>query len=409
MYMGETMLVVLIISIIVGVAMAMAIGANDVANSMATAVGAKAITIKQAVLIAAVLEFSGAFLFGKMVTETIRKGIVKPEIVTDPNSMLAGALAALIAASLWIFIATTFELPVSTTHSIVGGMTGFGIAAAGISAVNWAKMSFIVASWFVSPFLGGLLSFVMFKYISRSILQKKRPFAAAKEVAPVLIGLTFLIMTLMFIKKALHYKGGLLVPFSFSLNIAFIGGILSYTGLRNRKVKDNKYEAVEGIFRKLQIMTSCYVSIAHGANDVANAIGPLAVIYGIFKYQNIAAKVEVPKTLLALGGIGIALGVAIWGHKVMKTVGTKITELNNTRGFSIDFSTATTVLLASSMGLPVSSTHTVVGAVVGVGYARGVDAVNLEILKQIIASWFITVPAGAIMSAIIYKVLMMII
>jgi PiT family inorganic phosphate transporter len=376
---------------------------------MATAVGAKAITIKQAIIIAAILEFSGAFFFGKMVTETIRKGIVRPNAVTDSQVMLAGAFAALIAAALWIFIATAFELPVSTTHSIVGGMTGFGIAAAGLNAVNWGKMAFIVASWFISPFLGGFLAFVLFKYIARSILRKKRPFAAAKQIAPILIGMTFLIVTLMFITKALHYKGAFLMPFSISLNIAFIGGFISFLRLRKKRIKGNRYEAVEEIFRRLQIMTSCYVSLAHGANDVANAIGPLAVIYAIIKYGNIAQKVSVPKELLALGGIGIALGVAIWGHKVMKTVGTKITELNNTRGFSIDFSTATTVLLASALGLPVSSTHTVVGAVVGVGYARGVEAINLEVIKQIVLSWFITVPAGAIMSAIFFKILVKII
>ncbi|MBD3304991.1 phosphate permease [candidate division KSB3 bacterium] len=396
---------VLILAAGVGFVMAMAIGANDVANSMATAVGAKAITIKQAVFIAAVLEFSGAFFFGKMVTETIRKGIVKPGAITDPETMLAGALAALLAAAVWIFIATAFELPVSTTHSIVGGMTGFGIVAAGIKAVNWGTMAFIVTSWFLSPVIGGLLAFGVFTYISRSILRKKRPFAAAKLVAPGLIGMTFLIVTLMFISKALHYSGSYLMPLSISFNIAFISGILSYLRLRKKKVKGNRYAAVEGIFRKLQVMTSCYVSLAHGANDVANAIGPLAVIYAIIKYGNLAEKVAVPKSLLAVGGLGIALGVAIWGHKVMKTIGTRITELNNTRGFSIDFSTATTVFLASALGLPVSSTHTVVGAVVGVGYARGVDAVDLGVIRQIVISWFITVPAGAIMAAIFYKIL----
>jgi PiT family inorganic phosphate transporter len=321
--------------------------------------------------------------------------------------MLAGAFAALIAAALWIFIATAYELPVSTTHSIVGGMTGFGIVAAGVNAVNWGKMAFIVASWFVSPFLGGILAFLMFKFISRTILRKKRPFSAAKEVAPVLIGLTFLIVTLMFIVKALHYTGSLFIPFSISLNIAFVGGIISYINLRKKRIKGNRYKAVEKVFRKLQIMTSCYVSLAHGANDVANSIGPLAAIYGIITYGSIAHNVAVPKALLALGGIGIALGVGIWGHKVMKTVGTKITVLNNTRGFSIDFAAATTVLLASALGLPVSSTHTVVGAVVGVGYARGVDAINLEIIKQIVLSWLITVPAGAIMSAILFKIFTM--
>jgi PiT family inorganic phosphate transporter len=399
------MLLVLVLAIIVGLAMAMAIGANDVANSMATAVGAKAITIKQAVFIAAILEFSGAFFFGKMVTETIRKGIVKPDVVTSSHAMLAGAFAALIAATLWIFIATAFELPVSTTHSIVGGMAGFGIASAGFSAINWGKMFFIVASWFVSPFLGGILAFFLFRYISASILRKRRPFAAAKRVAPLLIGATLLIVSLMFFVKALHYEGGYFVPLSMSLNIAFVVGIISSLRLRRLKLQGNKYDAVERIFRKLQVFTSCYVSLAHGANDVANAIGPLAAIYAVAQYGDVAHKVAVPKGLLALGGIGIALGVAIWGHKVMKTVGTKITELNNTRGFTIDFSAATTVFLASALGLPVSSTHTVVGSVVGVGYARGVDAVNMDVIKQIVASWIITVPAGALMAAVIYKIL----
>ena len=399
------MFIALIFAIIVGFAMAMAIGANDVANSMATAVGAKAITIKQAVFIAAILEFSGAFFFGKMVTETIQKGIVKSDAVADSHALLLGAFSALIAACLWIVIATAFELPVSTTHSIVGGMIGFGIAAASLKAIYWRKIAFIVASWFISPFLGGLLAFLVFTYISKTILRKKRPYAAARRHAPVLIAVTFLIIVLMFISKALRYQGSFLLPLSLALNIAFVTGILSFIRLRKKKITGNRYFAVEEIFKKLQIMTSCYVSFAHGANDVANAIGPIAAIYGIVQYGNLAESVTVPKSFLALGGLGIALGVLVWGHKVMKTIGSKITELNNTRGFSIDFSTATTVLVASALGLPISSTHTVVGAVVGVGYARGVGAINLEIIKQIVISWLITVPASAGMSALLYLIL----
>ncbi len=396
------MLIVLIFAIIVGFAMSMAIGANDVANSMATAVGAKAITIKQAVFIAAILEFSGAFFFGKMVTETIQKGIVKADAVTDSHAMLLGAFSALIAACLWIFIATVFELPVSTTHSIVGGMAGFGIAAAGLNAIYWRKMVFIIASWFISPFLGGLLAFLVFSYISKAILRKKRPYAAARRHVPFLIAITFLIIVLMFISKSLRYQGSFLLSLSLALNIALITGIISFIRLRKKRIKGNRYFAVEEIFKKLQIMTSCYVSFAHGANDVANAIGPIAAIYAIAQYGKLTENVTVPKSFLALGGVGIALGVAIWGHKVMKTIGSKITELNNTRGFSIDVSAATTVLVASALGLPISSTHTVVGAVVGVGYARGVGAVNLGVIKQIVISWLITVPAGAGMSAILY-------
>jgi PiT family inorganic phosphate transporter len=398
----------LIFALFVGFVMAISIGANDVANSMATAVGAKAITIKQAMIIAAILEFSGAFLFGRMVTETVWKGIVKTEAITEPMTIVTGALAALIAATLWVFIATAFGLPVSTSHSIVGGMVGFGIAALGLSAINWGKIGFIVMSWFISPVMGGGLTFLLFKFISKTILHKRRPFTASKRIAPILIGTTFFIITVMFCKQTLRLKGGNLLPLSVALNIAFVGGILSYRFLRRLKLKGNQYAAVEEIFRRLQIGTSCYVSLAHGANDVANAIGPLAAIYAILQYGTISSKITVPKELLALGGVGISIGVVTYGYKVMKTIGTQITELNNTRGFSIDVGTATTVLLASALGLPISSTHTVVGSVVGVGYARGVGAVNLGVIKQIILSWLITVPAGIVGAVIIYKILIIV-
>ena len=398
------MTTILILALIVGFIMSMAIGANDVANSMASAVGAKAITIKQAVIIAFLLEFAGAFFFGQMVTNTIRKGIVDPNLITNYKMLIAGGFAALISAALWVFIATIFSLPVSTTHAIVGGMTGFGIAALGWGAVNWLIIIFIVISWFLSPFLGGLLSFIIFKIISATILHKDDPLRAAKKVGPVMTALTFFIIMLMLMKKGLHLENWFLI-LGVSIITALIAGIVGYFLIRNLKAKtDNGYETTEGIFRNIQVITSCYVSLAHGSNDVANAIGPLAAIFVAATTRSVGATAEIPRYILALGGLGIAIGVAAWGHRVMKTVGEGITELTNTRGFSIDFATASTVFLASVLGLPVSSTHTVVGAVTGVGYARGLEALNIDKLKEIALSWILTVPLAAVTSAYLFKI-----
>ena len=403
---------ILIIALVIGLLMAIAIGANDVANSMATAVGAKAITIKQAVIIAAILEFTGAYIFGKGVTETIRKGIVDVSFIHNPHMLIYGALAALISAMLWIFLSTIFSLPVSTTHSIVGGMIGFGIMAAGIHAVQWAKVIFITIGWIVSPFIGGALAYFMFKYIAKAILHHRTsPAIRVKKIGPVLIALTFFVISIMFFIKVLHTKQ-YTTNIGISLCIGVIGWIIGKIFVRifikSKGDIFDEYNIVEEIFRRMQIFTSCYVALAHGSNDVANAIGPLAAVYVVVKTGVVSGKVMFPRWLLALGGLGIALGVALWGYRVMQTVGTKITELTNTRGFSIDFATATTVLFASILGFPVSSTHTVVGSVVGVGYARGLEAVNLGVLKNIIASWALTVPVAALTAAGIYKILIMI-
>ncbi len=396
----------IIIAVIVGLAMAMAIGANDVANSMATAVGAKAITIKQAVIIASICEFSGAFFFGKMVTNTIRKGIVNPDLIQDPHVLAAGAFAALISATIWVFVATRFSLPISTTHSIVGGMTGFGIVALGWGSVYWMKILLIISSWFLSPLLGGLLGYAVFKAIVALIFKKKSPLAAAKKVGPFLIGITFFIFMWMFFSKVLH-QNNVEQTILMSLGVGVIMGIIGYFLLKKIKHNEDEYLSVEKMFKKLQIMTSCYVSVAHGSNDVANAIGPLAAIYAVWKYGTVASQTPVPKMLLVLGGIGISIGVAVWGHKVMKSVGEGITDLNNSRGFSVDFSAATTVFIASIFGLPVSSTHIVIGSITGVGFARGFEALNIGFLKQIGFSWLLTVPLAGITSALLYKVIIL--
>ena len=391
-----------------GFAMAFAIGANDVANSMATAVGAKAITPRQAVIIASFLEFSGAVLFGSHVTSTITKGILKPNIITQPDVLIAGAFAALISSSIWILVATVWGMPVSTTHSIVGSMAGFGIAAVGWNAVNWKVMISIISSWILSPLAGGVLAYSVFKLISIFILRRPSPAKAVKKAGPIIIWITFFIIVYLLGIKTLKIGQSNSVWFA-----VFIASISAFTGYlllrRYYKIRTKDYEIVENVFKRLQIMTSCYVSFSHGANDVANAIGPLAVIYWVIKTGKISSSVEVPAWILMLGGLGISLGVLLLGYRVMKTIGGDITQLNNTRGFCIDFSTASTVLISSVLGLPVSTTHIVVGSVVGVGMARGVEVVNVGVLKNIVLSWLATVPLAAGLSALLFKFLIKII
>ncbi|AIF70420.1 phosphate permease [Palaeococcus pacificus DY20341] len=397
----------LLITIVVGLFMAWAIGANDAANSMSTAVGAGAITPKQAVLIAGVLEFVGAYFFGKSVTETIRKGIIDPSQITEPTVLIYGSIAALLAAALWLLIATKFGLPVSTTHSIIGGIVGYGVIYAGMDIVNWSKLGQVVLSWILSPIFGAIMAFVVFKAISKSILQSKDPVKSAKRYAPVWIGLAFVVIGTMFYIKTLHGKE-LATALGYGAMAGVLAFIVSFILLRNHVKATDPYWSVEGIFKRVQVLTSCYVALSHGANDVANAIGPVAAVYAVATMGLAGMKVPVPRWILAMGGLGIALGVATYGYKVMETVGKKITELTNTRGFSIDFAAATTVLIASRLGMPISTTHTVVGAVIGVGLARGVKAINKDIVKDIIISWFITVPVAAIISAMLFKVLMIV-
>jgi len=307
-------------ALVTGMGMAFAIGANDVANSMATAVGAKAITPKQAVIIAAILEFLGAVLFGAHVTSTITKGIIDPGTVSNPNVLLCGAFAALVSSAVWIIAATLWGMPVSTTHSIVGGMAGFGIAAMGWSAVNWFKLLVIASTWILSPLAGGVLSYLVFKMISLLILRQSSPELKVKRYAPFIVGTIVFIIVYLFSLKTLHQSQS--VSIVWSLLIAVIGTFVSRYLVKQWSKKSNlrQYDFVEYLFRKLQIMTSCYVSFSHGANDVANAIGPLAVIYWVMQNGSVGSHVTVPLWILGLGGIGISLGVSLLGYKVMKTV-----------------------------------------------------------------------------------------
>ncbi len=402
---------ILIIGYIFGFYMAWNIGANDVANSMASAVGAKAITIRQAIFIAGILNIVGAVFIGSHVTKTIRKGIVSTDILADPHLALIGALSALLAAALWVSFATWKSLPVSTTHSIVGAMIGFGIMAGGFSVINWGKLAAVVLSWVISPVFAMVIGFLMFKTIVKFILSKEDPFAQALKLAPYFISIALFVVILSFLFKtplgkrlAIGTPLALLVALVLALALGFVAVMI----LR-KFIKKTNQSGEEEVFRKIQIGTSCYVALAQGANDVANAIGPLAVIYFLVKTGSVGAKVPVPIFLLFFGGIGIACGIGMAGHRVMDTIGRKITTLTNTRGFSVDFAAATTVMVASKMGLPVSTTHAAVGGVMGVGLARGIDAVNFRIIFEIILYWVLTVPAAAITSIVIFKILKLLI
>jgi PiT family inorganic phosphate transporter len=398
---------VLFIGYIFGFYMAWNIGANDVANSMASAVGAKAITIRQAVFIAGILNIVGAVFIGSHVTNTIRKGIVSTDVLTDPHVALIGALAALLSAALWVSFATWKALPVSTTHAIVGAMIGFGIVAQGFSVINWGKLGAVVASWIISPVFSMAIGYTMFKIIVRYIVSQKNAAHRAMQLSPIFIGTAGFVVVLSFLfKTPLGKKLSVSTPAALvlALLLAAAIGLLGYALIKRFVPKDPENGA-ESIFRKIQIGTSCYVALAQGANDVANAIGPLAVIYFLAKTGGVGTKVPVPVFLLLFGGIGIAAGIAMAGHRVMDTIGHRITTLTNTRGFSVDFAAATTVMVASKMGLPVSTTHAAVGGVMGVGLARGLDAVNFNIIFRIVLYWILTVPAAALTCMAVFKIL----
>lgn len=397
----------IILGIVAGAYMAWNIGANDVANAMASAVGAKAITLRQALVIAGVLTFVGATFVGSHVTQTIRKGIIDASSIQDPRLVLLGLLSALLAASFWVFVATFKSLPVSTTHSIVGAMVGFGLIVGGPSSVNWLKLGGIVLSWIVSPILSGIVAFALFQAIDKLVLARLDTLHGAVTTTPALVAATVFLMTLaLFMKTPLSDKLGihgwfmLIVPLGAAATVYCAAFYILKVVLPTAGVSGG-----EEIFRYLQVMTSCYVALGNGANDVANAMGPLSGIYFIISTGSVAVNVPVPMWILALGGLMITVGICTWGYRVIETLGSKITQLTNTRGFTVDFSTASVVLIASMMGLPVSTTHAAVGAYVGVGLAGGLQAIDLGILWRIMMYWVITVPIAAATSALIFLLL----
>ncbi|MFC1740666.1 inorganic phosphate transporter [Pseudomonadota bacterium] len=404
--------VFLVLAIIFGFYMTWGIGANDVANAMGTSVGSGAITVKQAIIIAAIFEFAGAFIAGGNVTSTIRKGIVDPSgLVDSPEILVYGMLAALLAAAVWLMIASWRGWPVSTTHSIVGALVGFAVAGIGVDAVHWGKIGQIAASWIISPALGGFIAYLLMMSIRKVILNTENPFESAKRWGPVYVFLVGFIISLVTMFKGLkHLKLELSVVESFAGAVLFgvIVAIIGWFMMRKIEVdkdadRDYHFASVEKIFVPMMIFTACAMAFAHGSNDVANGIGPLAAVASIIQSGGeVAQKASLPLWILIMGGTGIVIGLATMGYKVMQTIGTRITQLTPSRGFCATLAAAATVVLASRTGLPVSTTHIAVGAVIGVGLARGVGAIDLRVIGGIVVSWVVTLPVGGILAALFF-------
>jgi PiT family inorganic phosphate transporter len=399
-------------AVIFGFYMTWGIGANDVANAMGTSVGSGAITVKQAIVIAAIFEFAGAFIAGGQVTKTIRKGIIDPSSIQgSPELLVYGMLAALLAAAIWLMLASTRGWPVSTTHTIVGAIVGFAMAGIGIDAVQWGKIGGIVASWLVSPLIGGTIALLLMLSVRKLIINTERPFEQAKKWGPFYVFLVGFIVALVTLFKGLkHLKLEFTMIESFiaavvvGLAVAFIGKMMiNRVTLDEGADHDFHYASVEKAFVPMMIFTACAMAFAHGSNDVANGIGPMAAVLSIVgSGGQVAQKAGLPIWVLILGGAGIVIGLATMGYKVMQTIGTKITELTPTRGYCATLAAATTVVLASKTGLPVSTTHIAVGAVMGVGLARGIGALDLRVLGNIVISWIVTLPVGGILAAIFF-------
>ena len=446
----EPLTVILIgLALIVCAYMAWNIGANDVANAMGTSVGSRALTLKQAVIIAAVFEFAGAFFAGDAVTDTVRKGILSVDFA-DPmvdevfsTDIALGFIAAMMAAATWLTIATRYGLPVSTTHSIIGGILGVGLILEvkySTSLIDWEVVRKVVMSWVASPLMGGLIGFFSFVIIKKLILDNDNPVERSMWLAPILAFPTFFVLGLALQYKALKgfiskaasngwiedkndwlpvKENGVFDPWAEnawipinSIMLAAVIGIISsvvlYVVLRRIDIKEEKrgFKGVERIFVWLQIITAAYVAFAHGANDRSNAIGPMAAVWQVLSSETgqLAAKAEIPLWLVLLGSAGIAVGVLTWGWRVMETIGKKITDITPTRGFAAEFGAATTILVFSMpfLAVPVSTTHTLVGAVVGVGLAGGAKAVDFRVFGKIAASWVASVPAAAFGAVVLF-------
>ncbi len=457
----DTVTLMQIVALCLGFYMAWNIGANDVANAMGTSVGSKALTLRRAVILAAILEFSGAFFVGSNVSETIQKGIIETSLFqADPTLFVLGMMGSLLATGALLQIASYFALPISTTHAIVGAVVGFGLCIGGVEAVHWDELAWIASSWILSPFLSAIISYGIFTLIQRKILYALDPLAAAQKLTPYFVFLCFTVVSLSMVYHGLDLELPAGTALSLSLLIGLAAALISIplfrrisepslqlaTGFhpyqsvsldkalhhlqrvhlsnRNESYSEeishildrvqtlsdtvkkstpqfhtaHHYQGVEKMFISLQILSACLIAFAHGANDVANAIGPVAAVFEVLKTGSLASQSAVPSWLLALGGAGIVIGLATWGWRVIETIGKKITELTPTRGFSAEFGAAATILLASKLGLPISTTHALIGAVLGVGMARGLKALNLQLIKEIVITWIVTIPLCAIFS-----------
>lgn len=469
-YLLSTEHILLIIAFLAGLYMAWNIGVNDVANAIGTSVGSGVLTLRRAVILAACLEFAGAFLFGSHVSETIQNGIVEPHLYVDqPLTLVYGMLSALLAAGVWLQFASYFGLPVSTTHSIVGSIIGFTVVSLGWEAVNWSTVTWIFSSWVLSPLLGGLMAYGIFTLLRRKIFYTRHPVEAAKVIAPRIIFLAITVLTLFLLREglgSLEYRMSFWQTLLVSLVVAALSAIASHfwiqrigatpahekkempygpeiaveldkarahlqlvqksaggdihysvsslieeidsmseTLRQSPSEPNSEYTSVERIFGFLQILSASLMAFAHGANDVANAIGPLSAAVNILTTGSVIFESTISPWLLGLGGLGIVFGLATWGWRVIETIGKKLTELTPSRGFSAEFGAATTIVLASGLGMPISTTHTLVGAVIGVACARGIGALNLATTRDILISWIVTVPAGAGLAIAFFYVL----
>jgi len=403
----------LALAVMFGFFMAWGVGANDVANAMGTSVGARAITIKQAILIAMVFEFAGAYLAGGAVTETVRSGIIRLEdsgLEQNPELLVYGMLSSLLAAGVWLLVASWRGWPVSTTHSIIGAIIGFAVAGISVDAVQWGEVASIAASWVVSPVFSGVIALCLFLSVQKLVLETDDPLANARRYVPGYIFLVGFIISLITIIKGLSRTDlelsvlqTLLIAASVGLATMGIGVALLRRLRLDTRESGHELDNLEKIFGVLMVFTACSMAFAHGSNDVANAIGPLAAVVGVVESGGIfAQESSVPGWILLLGGGGIVLGLATWGYRVITTIGRKITHLTPSRGFAAELAAATTVVIASATGIPVSTTHTLVGAVLGVGLAAGVSALNLGVVGRIVLSWLVTLPVGATLSILFF-------
>jgi PiT family inorganic phosphate transporter len=396
-------------AVVFGAFMTWGIGANDVANAMGTSVGAKVLTVTQAVVIAAIFEFSGAFLAGGHVTKTIRKGIIDPKMIDNPDTLVLGMISALLAGGIWLAVASWKGWPVSTTHSIVGAIVGFAVVGFGVDSVNWPKIVQIALSWVISPLIGGVVAFGLFTSVQKLVLTTDKPLESARRWAPAYLFLLGFIICLVTVFKGLkHLKLELSAGMSFVVAAGF-GVLVAVVGrhfinrVPNPDTDEAQYKSVERVFTPMMIFTACSMAFAHGSNDVANGIGPMAAVVSILTSAGeVAQKAATPNWILLLGAGGIVVGLATLGARVMRTIGERITLLTPTRGFCAELAAASTVVLASRTGIPVSTTHVAVGAVIGVGLARGLAGLDLKVIGQIATTWVVTLPVGAFLSAFFY-------
>lgn len=411
--------ILIVIAVIIGFLMACGIGANDVANAMATSIGTKSLTVIQALIIAAIFEFLGAYLAGGEVVNTIKDGIVDSSAFSgQPINLILGMISALFAAGTWLILASILGWPVSTTHSIIGAVIGFSLLTVGSDAIQWNMLWGILGSWFITPVMSGILAYLLFMSVQIAIFRHYHPLEHAKRIAPLYIAVTFFTLSIITIKSGLKHIGielsnqnSIYVALGISVLTALIGKFFINRIKFEKNIKRKHYVNVEKVFTVLMIVTACAMAFAHGSNDVANAIGPLsAVVASVQNGTDITRSTGNTQEwwILPLGALGIVIGLATLGYKVMKTVGVKITQLTPSRGFSAQLATAITVVIASATGLPISTTQTLVGAIIGVGLAKGIAAINLTVIRNIFSSWIITLPSGAILAIAFFKLLSLI-